>query len=164
MNATANKALLVHYLNHGITACAIQGPPGDWPPGHRWSSDWKDVTCGECLLGRDLIKTYTLTADGKSITCLRCKKTSKHPEHVKNHWCPWCHAAHDDLVPWARRWWLNLPPEQQKCSKPCQYQGGAVHCQLRDGHAGRHKGISMDGRVLTWRFGSHQTCHIEEAK
>jgi ribosomal protein L37E len=158
---------IVHYLNHGITACAIQGPPGDWPPGHRWSSSWDDVTCEECLLGRDEIKTFTIAADGKSITCLRCKKTSYNVNDLKNHYCGFCHVFHDDLVPWARRWWMNLPPDQRRCLKPSMYQGERVSCQLRDGHAGYHKGIATDGRILKWEFGRHQTCHFildEETK
>ncbi len=106
--------LTVHFLNHGITACAIKGPPGDWPPGHRWSSSWDDVTCEECLLGRDEIKTFTIAADGKSITCLHCKQTSDNPRHVEIHLCPFCHVIHDDIVPWARRWWINQPPNETK--------------------------------------------------
>lgn len=152
--------MIVHYLNHGITACAIQGPPGDWSPGNAWTSDWKHVTCGECLLGKDEIKTYTLASHGASITCLRCKKSSDHPEHVKNHWCPYCRASHDDIVPWARRWWINTPPEVRRCLKPSTYQGEQVSCQLKEGHRGYHKGISPDGRVLKWEFGRHETCHF----
>jgi len=99
--------LIVHFLGHGMSACMREGPPSKWPENHKWSGDWKDVTCDECLLGRDEIKTYTLSADGKSITCLRCKRTSHSAKDVEHHYCGACHVSHDDLWPPARRWWIN---------------------------------------------------------
>jgi hypothetical protein len=116
------------------------------------------------LLGKDLIHTYTIAPDGKSITCLRCKKASDNPEHVRERKCPYCHVYHDDLVPWARHWWINQPVEIMRCTMASSYQNERVSCQLREGHAGRHKGISPDGRILSWAFGRHQTCEMREEK
>lgn len=56
-----------------------------------------------------LIQTFTISPDGKSITCLMCKTTSHHPEDVENHYCGRCHVFHDDIWPPARRWWLDHP-------------------------------------------------------
>ena len=99
--------MTVHYFNHGMSACMRQGPPVNWPPDHRWSSDWKDVTCDECLLGKDEIKTYLLSGDGRAITCLRCKRTSYNPSDVRAHYCSACETWHDDLWPPARLWWIK---------------------------------------------------------
>lgn len=84
-----------------------EGPPREWPENHKWTSEWDKVTCDECLLGRTEIKTYIIAADGKSITCLRCKRTSFNSNDVDNHYCGYCHVSHDDLWPPARRWWIN---------------------------------------------------------
>ena len=94
-------------MQYGMTACMRQGPPKDWPEGHKWSGDWKDVNCDDCLLGKDEIKTYTIAADGKSITCLRCKMTSHNPNDVAHHYCGKCNVSHDDLWPPARLWWIK---------------------------------------------------------
>lgn len=99
--------LIVHFLGHGMSACMRQGPPSAWPENHKWSNDWKEVTCDDCLLGKDLILTYTIAADGKSITCLRCKRTSYSLKDVEHHYCGHCHVHHDDLWPPARYWWLK---------------------------------------------------------
>ena len=101
---------IVHYMQYGMTACMREGPPKDWPEGHFWSGDWADVTCDDCLAGRDLIQTFTVSADGKSITCLRCKRTSYHPDDVEKKYCGFCHAFHDDIWPPARAWWIKNPP------------------------------------------------------
>jgi len=103
--------MTVHFLGYGMTACMREGPPSAWPEDHKWSSDWKDVTCEECLLGKDEIKTYTISADGKSITCLRCKLTSHNLNDVTYRYCASCNVSHDDLWPPACRWWLNSKPK-----------------------------------------------------
>jgi len=102
-----NKKLTVHYMQYGTAACGREGPPAKWPEGHVWSASWGDITCVDCLLGREEIKTYTLSPDEKAITCLRCKKTSFHPQDVANHYCGYCNVFHDDIWVPARRWWIN---------------------------------------------------------
>lgn len=94
--------MIVHLLKYGRTACMMDGPPCDWPEGHRWARTWKGVTCDDCLLGRKLIKTYTISADRKSITCLICGAVSTDPKAVKQHTCSGCGVSHDDLWPPAR--------------------------------------------------------------
>ena len=100
-------SLTVHYVQYGYTACLVNGPPNTWPGGHRWSADWTEVNCGACLAGRELIPTYSISADGKSFTCFACQRTSYNPEDVKNHYCGFCHAHHDDIWPPARKAWLE---------------------------------------------------------
>jgi hypothetical protein len=39
-------------------------------------------------------RTYRVSADGKSITCLRCGLTSWHPEDVRQVYCGNCHRFH----------------------------------------------------------------------
>lgn len=39
-------------------------------------------------------KTYRIGEDGKSITCLKCFKTSYHPEDVMERYCGACHVFH----------------------------------------------------------------------
>jgi ribosomal protein L37E len=61
--------------------------------------------CPGCLTGEG-IHTFTIGADGKSITCLRCHRTSHNPHDVQHHYCGGCHMFHDDLWPPARKAWL----------------------------------------------------------
>jgi len=84
-----------------------EGPPSLWPDNHKWSSDWKDVTCGECLLGKNEVHTFMISPDGRSITCLRCHMTSFNPTDVERHYCSYCDVFHDDLWPPARRAWMH---------------------------------------------------------
>jgi hypothetical protein len=98
----------VHLMKYGHTACNMEPhQPCDWPPGHGWASDWADVTCPVCLAGKDIPPTFAISADGKSITCLRCHSTSYNPKDVAQHYCGRCKVFHDDLWPPARRWWLT---------------------------------------------------------
>lgn len=39
----------IHWLRAGRAACGLPGFPGEWPPGHRWSSTLVEVTCRQCL-------------------------------------------------------------------------------------------------------------------
>ncbi len=94
-------------MMYGMTACLVNGPPNTWPEDHKWTSDWEHVTCKACLAGKELTHTFTIAEDGKSITCLRCKRTSHNPNDVENHYCGYCHAFHDDIWPPARKAWLN---------------------------------------------------------
>ncbi len=43
------EVFVVHYLLHGLAPCGLPGIPADWPPGHKWHSDWPEVTCDGCL-------------------------------------------------------------------------------------------------------------------
>ncbi len=99
--------MIVHFMGFGMTACLVNGPPSSWPEDQKWSSDWKDVTCPGCLAGKELIHTFKISEDGKSITCLRCNRTSRHPEDVRQHYCGCCHAHHDDIWPPARKAWME---------------------------------------------------------
>lgn len=102
------KVLIVHWMMYGMTACQKPGPPGDWPEkDHRWSSDWNDVNCPHCLEGKEPFETFTISEDGKAITCKRCKRTSHNARDVENHYCGWCHVYHDDIWPPARHWWVE---------------------------------------------------------
>lgn len=101
--------LTVHMFGYGMSACMRKGPPSAWPKDHLWSEDWKNVNCAACLLGRDMPHTYTIAADGKSITCLRCRRTSYHPKDVEHRYCGHCKVFHDELWPPARRWWIDHP-------------------------------------------------------
>lgn len=42
------------------------------------------------------MKTYLLLDSGKAIKCLVCDKVSYHPDDVKNLYCGFCNAFHDD--------------------------------------------------------------------
>src|ERR1700690_4304978 len=42
------------------------------------------------------MKTFTLAPDGKSITCLKCGKTSYNLNDVKEKYCGFCHEWHPD--------------------------------------------------------------------
>ncbi len=41
------------------------------------------------------MKTYTISNDGRSITCLICNMTSYHPEDVNHKYCGNCHMYHE---------------------------------------------------------------------
>jgi len=101
--------MTVHFLQFGMTPCMMEGPPKDWPADHKWSGDWREVNCPQCIHGKDIAPTFELSEDGQSITCLRCKMTSHNPNDVKNHYCGRCHVSHDDIWPPARRWWVEHP-------------------------------------------------------
>lgn len=106
------KDLIVHYLQYGQTPCLMPTPPGSWPERHKWSAEWPEVTCKDCLRGKDtIVPTFTISTDGKSITCLRCQRTSYNQNDVDNHYCGACHVFHDDIWPPARKWWVeNVDP------------------------------------------------------
>lgn len=40
------------------------------------------------------MKTYTISDDGKSITCLLCNMTSFNPNDILHKYCGNCHAFH----------------------------------------------------------------------
>jgi len=103
-----SHSVTVHFMGYGMTACLVNGPPSKWPPNHKWSSDWADVNCQGCLAGKELIHTFTIADDGKSITCRRCKRTSHNANDVEHHYCGNCHVYHDDLWPPARKAWLDM--------------------------------------------------------
>jgi len=41
-------------------------------------------------------RTYEIAADGKSITCKLCLKTSYHLVDVRERYCGFCHEFHDE--------------------------------------------------------------------
>lgn len=100
--------MIVHLLCYGVTACGENGPPKDWPDDHQWSPDWADVTCEACIAGKEMVQTFAIAPDGKSITCFRCKRTSYNPNDVAHHYCGYCHVHHDDLWPPARKAWITM--------------------------------------------------------
>ena len=103
------EGMIVHFLQYGMTACMKLGVPRDWEKGHLWTGEWSDVTCEECLLGRDCMETFEISPNGKSITCKRCGCTSHNPHDVEHHYCGRCHVFHDDIWPPARQWWVSHP-------------------------------------------------------
>lgn len=42
---------------------------------------------------------YTISGDGKSITCNRCGRTSYNLNDVKHKYCGHCHVFHEDQDP-----------------------------------------------------------------
>lgn len=40
-------------------------------------------------------QTYEIADDGRAIKCLKCNRTSWHPEDVKQRYCGHCHEFHD---------------------------------------------------------------------
>jgi hypothetical protein len=102
---TEIKTICVHNLVSGRAVCGLAGQPAEWPP-FRWSEDWEEVTCPECLVVRP---TYTLSADGLAITCRRCGLTSHHFTDVRERFCGKCKVWHDDIHPIARQWWVEYP-------------------------------------------------------
>src|SRR5262245_34746231 len=87
MTRPANS--IVHFMGYGHTACMRTGPPATWPDDHFWSADWNEITCPDCIKGRDYMDTFTISADNLSITCKRCGHTSRHPKDVEYHYCGW---------------------------------------------------------------------------
>lgn len=43
-----------------------------------------------------LDRTYSISADGQTITCHVCHRTSGHPDDIKNKYCGYCHTFHED--------------------------------------------------------------------
>jgi hypothetical protein len=99
--------MTVHLMHFGQTACLLNGPAKDWPAGHFWSVEWKDVTCPACLAGREFTHTFRIAADGNSITCLKCGMRSYNHHDVEQHYCGHCHVFHDDIWPPARKAWME---------------------------------------------------------
>jgi len=123
--------LIVHFMQYGQTACQMAGVPKDWAAGHRWSSAWKDVTCQDCLRGKDFIDTFTISEKRDSITCKRCNRTSYNSNDVQYHYCAYCDVFHDDIWPPARRWWIENPERDLALvSCACGYRIGFRWKQL----------------------------------
>jgi len=119
-------------MGYGMTACLINGPPANWPEGHKWSSDWADVTCKTCLAGKELTQTVSISEDGKSMTCLKCGNTTHNQNDVDNHYCDYCHVFHDDIWPPARKAWLEGPTEGKSIEAVSARSCGAVDRQIRE--------------------------------
>jgi hypothetical protein len=126
-------SLTVHFMQYGHTACMMAGLPKDWAAGHRWSGDWNDVTCEQCLRGREPIDTFTISEDGKSITCKRCNRTSYSRGDIENRWCAYCQVSHDDLWPPARLWWIEtLEPDMVGLHCSCGWKLGLKRKDLEE--------------------------------
>lgn len=108
----------VHLVGGGMVACMREMPPAVWPEGHYWSSEWEDVTCPDCLAGKDYPITYILDLNGPSITCKRCNRTSFNREDFNNRYCGFCHVFHEDIWPPARKWWVEHPDKASLWSTP----------------------------------------------
>lgn len=49
VKAVGEGEVVVHRLDEGHMVCGLfSGPPGSWPPGHKWSESHADVTCPGC--------------------------------------------------------------------------------------------------------------------
>lgn len=98
-------------MQFGMTACLMQDVPKNWPEGHRWSSDWEEVTCPACKEGKEPIETFVIgrAKDQPTITCKRCNRTSYSLDDVTHRWCAYCQAHHDSIWPPARRFWITHP-------------------------------------------------------
>lgn len=127
--------LIVHFMGHGMTACQIPGTPGkDWGPGHRWSADWDDVTCEQCLEGKEPIDTFVISPAGDTITCKRCGRVSYSRGDIEHHYCGYCKVRHDDLWPPARHWWINtLEPDMAAIVCDCGYRLGVKKVSIAAG-------------------------------
>jgi len=53
--------------------------------------------------------TFTVSADGRSITCLRRRLTSHNRGDVENRYCARCRVFHEDIWPPLRQWWMDHP-------------------------------------------------------
>ncbi len=95
----------VHFVQFGHVACGKPGSPALWGEMQRWSSEWEDVNCPECLKGKDPVETFVIK-DG-AITCKRCRMTSHNLTDVQQHYCGHCHVFHDDLWPPSRLAWIH---------------------------------------------------------
>jgi hypothetical protein len=159
---------IVHLMMFGHTACLLNGPPATWPTHHKWSSWWTEVTCPACLAGKDIATTFEISADGKSITCLRCKNTSFHPKDVEHHYCGACNVSHDDIWPPARRAWLVPQPVRPGWEGHEVSWSKGTHVTLQ----GKHCNITIEGRpgycdrgnyLAKLHVGDPRRCHVDEA-
>lgn len=68
--------------------------------------DAKVGDCDGCAESKSLIichaDTFIIAADGKSITCMVCRKTSYHPKDVEEKFCGACNIFHEDRFPWLK--------------------------------------------------------------
>lgn len=142
--------LTVHFMSQGMTPCMMEGVPKEWGPGHRWSAAWEDVTCQECLRGREPIDTFTISPEGNSITCKRCNRTSYHPKDVENHYCGYCNVFHDDIWPPARQWWIDHPEPDMV----------AIHCACGWKVVMRNREVNEIAAGFWGKF-SCRSCHTD---
>jgi hypothetical protein len=68
------------------------------------------------------LQTFTISDDGRNITCHMCQRTSYHPEDVRHRYCGHCHVFHDVVPPkkldpevaaWLHRMAKELEEEQK---------------------------------------------------
>lgn len=68
--------------------------------------------------------TYTISADGTSITCHKCWKTSVHPRDIEYKYCGHCHQFHEGFG-----WLQEATIDQIKpllVGKPPEFQGAIL--------------------------------------
>ena len=142
----------VHYLRYGVTACLKFGTPGEWEPGHAWDSDWGNVNCPDCLLGKGPIATFVLMHDGRSIRCLRCGRTSHNPTDVLRHFCSNCGVFHDDLMEHARYAWVHKAViTGERDEELTNYLIGVTWAVLDEGFSKAEVRSAMDNVLDSWR-------------
>lgn len=125
-----------HFLEHGMTACLHPVPSHRWPAEETWTNKWDLVTCPECLEGKEVIKTYTISPDESSITCLRCKMTSHNPTDVSERYCGNCKEFHDSIWKPARKMWITNP-SRNIIKDTCPFCQETLNGQVGPSHLGR---------------------------
>lgn len=109
-----SETFIVHYMQFGHTACMMQPrTPKDWPEGHKWDSNWPNVTCPACLKGQppypDTFEIEIKYGKEIAITCKHCGKKSYHAKDIEQRYCGHCHLFHDDIWPPGRQHWIDNP-------------------------------------------------------
>ncbi len=103
-------AAVIHFVQYGLVACAMEMPPKRWPEGHFWASKLEDVTCPLCKqAATETPPTFELLDDGRVMRCLVCREVTGDADAVRLHCCPNCHIHHDDIWPPARKSLLANP-------------------------------------------------------
>lgn len=103
-------AAVIHFVQYGLIACAMEMPPKKWPEGHFWASKLEDVTCPLCKENAtEAPLTFELLDDGKNMRCRICGHVTFNVEAVTAHHCPNCRVYHDDIWPPARKSLLANP-------------------------------------------------------
>lgn len=106
----SEKPPVIHLVQYGLVACAMEMPPKVWPEGHKWSSDLDDVTCAHCRENATLTPlTFELIEDGKAIKCRLCGSISYSKGDIDHQFCGWCKTDHGNLWPPARKMMLDNP-------------------------------------------------------
>ncbi len=73
--------------------------------------------------------SFLIASDGKSITCLKCGKTSYNENDVRERYCGYCHEFHA-MRERIREHFEKIPPGEvvanaKNLQRPCEYGGKA---------------------------------------